>query len=143
MGQLSAGGHLMLRAVADTHAVIWYLFADDRLSDMARTMIEDVAAGGDQVAFSAITLAEIVYLSEKGRIDPATLDRLLITVDSEDAVLVEVPFDRQVAQALRKVGRTQVPDLPDRIIAATALCLDVPLISRDHKIQLSAVNTIW
>lgn len=30
-----------------------------------------------------------------------------------------------------------------RIIAATALYLNVPLISRDRKIQLSTVNTIW
>lgn len=35
MGQLPEGGHLMIRAVADTHTVIWYLYADDRLS--ART----------------------------------------------------------------------------------------------------------
>ena len=133
----------MLRAVADTHAAIWYIFADERLSATARTMIEEAAADGDQIAFSSITLAEIVYLSEKGRIDPATLDRLLTAVDSEDAVLIEVPFDRHVAQALRKVRRTEVPDLPDRIIAATALHLGLPLISRDGKIQLSAVNTIW
>ena len=133
----------MLRAVADTHAVIWYLFADERLSATARTTIEEAAAGGDQIAFSSITLAEIIYLSEKGRIDPATLDRLLTAVDREDAVLIEVPFDRHVAQALRKVERTQVPDLPDRIIAATALHLGLPLISRDRKIQLSDVNTIW
>jgi PIN domain nuclease of toxin-antitoxin system len=133
----------MLRAVADTHAVIWYLFADDRLSAAARTMIEEAAADGDQTAFSSITLAEIIYLSEKGRIDPATFDRLLAAVDSEDAVLVEVPFDRHVAQALRNVERTRVPDLPDRIIAATALYLGLPLISRDSKIRLADVNTIW
>jgi PIN domain nuclease of toxin-antitoxin system len=133
----------MIRAVVDTHAVIWYLFADERLSATARTTIEEAAAGGDQIAFSSITLAEIVYLSEKGRIDSATLDRLLMAVDSEDAVLIEVPFDRHVAQALRKVERSQVPDLPDRIIAATALHLGLPLISRDGKIQLADVNTIW
>jgi predicted nucleic acid-binding protein len=32
--------------------------------------------------------------------------------------------------------------MPDRIIAATALHLGLPLISRDRKIQLSGVNTI-
>lgn len=133
----------MLRAVADTHTVIWYIFADERLSTAARTTIEDAAAGGDQVALSAITLAEIVYLSEKGRIDPATLDRLLAAIDDERAVLTDVPFDRHVAQALRQVERTQVPDLPDRIIVATALHLGVPLISRDRQIQVADVSTIW
>ncbi len=71
----------MLRAVADTHAIIWYIFADARLSATARETIESAAAAGDQIAFSSITLAEIVYLSEKGRLAPETLDRLLQAVD--------------------------------------------------------------
>ncbi|HEY62995.1 MAG TPA: type II toxin-antitoxin system VapC family toxin [Caldilineae bacterium] len=133
----------MVRAIADTHTVIWYIFADQRLSETARSAIEEIAASGDQIGFSAITLAEIVYLGEKERVYPATLDRPLAAIESEDALLVEIPFDRHVAKALRKVDRQQVPDLPDRIIAATALYLNVPLISRDRKIQLSDVNTIW
>jgi predicted nucleic acid-binding protein len=135
----------MIHAVVDTHAHLQLcrLFADEHLSATARTTIEEAAAGGDQIAFSSITLAEIVYLIKKGRIDSATLDRLLMAVDSEDAVLIEVPFDRHVAQALRKIERSQVPNLPDRIIAATALHLGLPLISRDRRIQLSDVDTIW
>jgi len=133
----------VLRSVADTHTVIWYIFSDVRLSATARNTIEQIAAEGNQVAFSSITLAEIVYLSERGRIDAATLDRLLRAIDSENALLVEIPFDRNIAQALMRVERSQIPDLPDRIIAATALYLGLPLISRDRRIQLSDVNTIW
>ncbi|MGI2907822.1 type II toxin-antitoxin system VapC family toxin [Tolypothrix sp. VBCCA 56010] len=133
----------MLRAVVDTHAIIWYIFGDSRLSITAQNVIAQIASDGDQVAFSSITLAEIVYLSEKGRISPLTLERLLASVDASDAVLAEVAFNRDIANALRLVTRTEVPDLPDRIIAATALHLGVPLISRDSKIQLSSVNTIW
>jgi PIN domain nuclease of toxin-antitoxin system len=133
----------VLRAVADTHAVIWYIFGDARLSVTARNTIEQIAAEGNQVAFSSITLAEIVYLGERGRIDAATLDRLLRTVDGENAVLTEVPFDRNIAQSLMRVERAQIPDLPDRIIAATALYLGLPLISRDRRILLSDVDTIW
>lgn len=44
---------------------------------------------------------------------------------------------------MRSVDRRQVPDLPDRVIAATALHLSVPLISRDGKIRASGVATIW
>ncbi len=84
-----------------------------------------------------------MYLSERGRIDAATLDRLLRAIDSENALLVEIPFDRNIAQALMRVERSQIPDLPDRIIAATALYLGLSLISRDRRIQLSDVNTIW
>jgi PIN domain nuclease of toxin-antitoxin system len=143
MGEFPKGGFLMLRAVADTHAVIWYIFRDSRLSVTARTTIEQIATEGNQVAFSSITLAEIVYLSEKGRINSMTLDRLLIEVASDNALLVEIPFDRNIALTLRQVDRSQIPDLPDRIIAATGLYLNVPVISRDRRIQLSTMDTIW
>jgi PIN domain nuclease of toxin-antitoxin system len=33
--------------------------------------------------------------------------------------------------------------MPDRIIAATAVSLQVPIISRDGYIRASAVQTIW
>lgn len=133
----------MLRAVADTHTIIWYLFADERLSAAAQNIVEETAFNGDQIAFSSITLAEIIYLSEKGRISSATFDRLLNVIEEENTVLVEVPFDRHIAKALSKVKRAEVPDLPDRIIAATALYLGLPLISRDRKIRLADVQTIW
>jgi len=133
----------MIRAVADTHTVIWYLFRDPRLSDVARATIEDAAANGEQVAFSSITLAEIVYLAERGRIRADTLERLMEVVEGENVVLVEVPFDHTVARAMVNIPRSQVPDLPDRMIAATADHLDVPVISRDRMIQASRIRTIW
>lgn len=133
----------MLRAVADTHAIIWYIFGDARLSDTARNTFEQIAVEGNQVAFSSITLAEIVYLSEKGRIDIDTLKLLLSAINKDNALLVEIPFDRNIALTLKQVDRTQIPDLPDRIIAATGKYLNVPIISRDRQIQMSDLETIW
>jgi len=133
----------VIRAVADTHTVIWYLYNDVRLSPTARTWIENAAATGEQIAISSITLAEIIYLIEKGRIDSAVLIRLMTELDADDAVLVDVPFDRRVAQAMGRVARGEVPDLPDRIICATALYLGLPIISRDRKIQASGLKTVW
>ena len=37
----------MIRAVTDTHAVIWYIFNDSRLSPVARDVIEQAASTGD------------------------------------------------------------------------------------------------
>lgn len=95
------------------------------------------------MGLSSITLAEMVYLTERGRIRQGTLERLLIAMDSEATVLAEFPLDRQIVEAMRQVDRSQVPDLPDRIIAATALRYGVPLIGRDRKIQVSHVETLW
>jgi PIN domain nuclease of toxin-antitoxin system len=48
-----------------------------------------------------------------------------------------------VADALESVSRSEVPDLPDRIVTATALALHVPVISRDWKIRATEIQTIW
>lgn len=133
----------MLRAVADTHAIIWYLYDDVRLSHRARDLIEHAAAIGDQIGLSAITLAELVYLTEKDRMHPSVLQRLFDALDESDAVLRELPFDRAIASEMRTIDRNQVPDLPDRIIAATGQHYQVPIISRDRRIQHSSVETIW
>lgn len=133
----------MLRAIADTHAVIWYIFDDKRLSDTARPVIEQAAADGDQIGFSLMTLAEIIYLSERGRIHPDTLGRLLRATDQANSVLVDVAFDRRVAVAMQQIDPTAVPELPDRVIAATADLYQVPVISKDHQITASDVAAIW
>jgi PIN domain nuclease of toxin-antitoxin system len=118
----------VLRSVADTHTVIWYIFRDVRLSATARNTIEQIAAEGNQVAFSSITLAEIVYLSERGRIDAATLDRLLRAIDSENALLVEIPFDRNIAQALMRLNDHRFPICPIALLLLR-LCILVCLSS--------------
>ena len=63
----------MIAGVADTHAAIWYLFDDPRLSKPAGDFIDHAAAAGRRVAVSSISLAEIVYLVEKGRLTPECL----------------------------------------------------------------------
>ena len=134
---------MTIRVVADTHAVLWYLYNDSRLSGAAGAVMDRTDAAGEQIAMSSIGLTEIVYLIEKGRIDAAAFERVLMALDRPDATLVEIPLDRAIAQAMRRIDRAQVPDLPDRIVAATALHLGVPLVSRDRKIRLSTVTTIW
>jgi len=66
-----------------------------------------------------------------------------LVVDTHTIVCSLAPLDRAVADAVRFVKRSEVPDLPDRVIAATALALGVPLVSRDGKIRASQVTTIW
>jgi predicted nucleic acid-binding protein len=58
-------------------------------------------------------------------------------------MIVEIPFDREIARTMFRIRREEVPDMPDRIVAATALHLGVPLISRDGRIRASNVETVW
>jgi PIN domain nuclease of toxin-antitoxin system len=133
----------MMVAVADTHAAIWYVFGDPRLSANARALFERARDKGDQVGVCSITFAEIVYLVEKGRVAPDTFARLAGLLDDPARELREIPFARPIAAMLSAFARRQVPDLPDRIIAATAHYLGVPVISRDRRIRASGITTIW
>jgi len=105
--------------------------------------MDAIDAARDQIAVSSIALAEMIYLTEKGRIAVEAMERVLAALDQPDATLVDFPFDRAIAEAMRRIERSQVPELPDRIVAATGLHLGVPVISRDHKIRSSIVATIW
>jgi PIN domain nuclease of toxin-antitoxin system len=133
----------MIGAVADTHAAVWYLFQDARLSGTARNFMEGARREGRAIGVSVISLAEIVYLQEEGRVSPHTLAVLLDRLRDPEVILEELVFDASVVQRMPEVSRTLVPDLPDRVIAATALHFGVPVISRDRKIRASNVETIW
>lgn len=133
----------MIVAVADTHTVIWYTFANPKLSVRARQVIESAGADGNQVGVSSISLVEMVYLIKKGKIPAESLTEVAAALTDYGNVLVEISLDLAVARTLSRVSAIQIPDMPDRIIAATALHLNVPLVSRDGKIQLSTVQTLW
>jgi PIN domain nuclease of toxin-antitoxin system len=134
-----------LSVVADTHAMIWYVDAPQELSPAA-TAAMDVAAntGGEYIFISAITLVEMRYLVEKNRIKAAVLTRIEQELDEPDPMIVATSVDRTIYDALALIPRSVVPDMPDRIIAATALALGLPLVTRDTEIrQLTNVTTVW
>jgi len=133
----------MIVAIADTHAAIWYLFSDPRLGSEASAFIDATIANGDHIGVSAISLAEMVYLIEKGRIPASALNDLHTSIADPQAVLQHVPLDEKVAMEMTAVPRQEIPDLPDRVIVATALLRGVPVLSRDRRIRSSTIATIW
>ena len=133
----------MIEAVADTHAALWLLTNDPRLSIVARDTFIAIAGRVNQVGLSAITFAELVYLVEKHRIGATQFSDLAQRAEATGAFLIVVPLDLAVSRSMTRVSAVDVPDLPDRIIAATAMMLGVPLISRDSKIRAAAIETIW
>jgi PIN domain nuclease of toxin-antitoxin system len=130
-------------AVADTHAALWYVFADSRLSSSARSFIDRTIANGATIAVSSISLVEIAYLVEKKRIPATAFHDLRIVLADPGHVFKEAAVTSEIAEAMLQVPRDQVPDMPDRIVAATAIYLGVPALSRDGRIRTSLTQTIW
>ena len=133
----------MIAAIADTHTAIWYLFSDERLGRAASAFIDATIAKGDHIGMSSISFAEMVYLIEKERIPANALDDVLVAIADPKNVLQQIPFDDRIALNMRQIPRQEIPDLPDRIIAATAQFHGVPVLSRDGRIRASNIKTIW
>ena len=133
----------MIAGIADTHAALWYLIGNPNLSASARAFMDAAALAGSGIGLSPVSLAEIVYLVEKNRLPPSAYTDLKNALADPAYVIEEAPFTIEVVDAMHKVPRADVPDLPDRIVAATAVYLGVPVISRDGRIRASKIKTIW
>jgi PIN domain nuclease of toxin-antitoxin system len=133
----------MIAGVADTHAALWYLFGDPRLSASAKSAFDGAANYRRKIVLSAISLAEVVYLIEKNRLPASVYADLKKALHDPDHVLQEAPVTSEIIDAMLKVPRVDIPDMPDRIVAATAVYFGVPAISRDGRIRTSSVQTVW
>lgn len=132
-----------MAAVLDTHAAVWYLLKPRNLSLEALQAIEVASQSGESVFLPSISLVEVVYLVEKGRLPTVALERLMAAFENPGAALRIGPLDIDVAKFVQQVPRDTIPDMADRIIAAPALRLGLPLITRDQGIRAAGVETIW
>lgn len=133
----------MIVGVADTHTAVWHLFDDERLSAAAGRFIDQAASSGNRIVVWAISLAEIVYLVEKSRLPANAYTELKAALDDPDHVLKEAPCTVEIIDAMIQIPRADVPDMPDRIVAATAVYFDVPVISPDGRIRAATLKTVW
>ncbi len=134
----------MSAVVADTHTLVWYLSGSNKLSQLAQSALDQASQTGQSIYLSSISLIEVAYLVERGRLPELAWQQLHQALIDPHVGITDVPIDGAIAQTLRQIPRDIVPEMPDRIIAATALHLSLPLVTHDHKIQaLTAIQTIW
>lgn len=132
--------------LADTHTAVRALFEPARLSPAALHALRAAEAAGGRTLVSAITPVELVYLNEKGKLPVSTLTGLWAAIDDPTNPFDLVPLSGPVARVFDQIPRLVVPDMPDRIIAATALAYGIPLVSADRKIralQVPGLTVIW
>jgi PIN domain nuclease of toxin-antitoxin system len=132
-----------MSVVLDTHTVLWYLENSQELSSVARTAIEEAVRTASDVHVSAISLVETVYLVERRRLPLTALQRLRAALEDPNSGLFVATVDADVADQLQNIPRNVVPDMPDRIIARTALHLGLPLVTGDRRLQAAGIRTIW
>jgi PIN domain nuclease of toxin-antitoxin system len=135
---------MMSDLVSDTHSLIWYLEDSPRLGPKANKAFDACDRGEIIIYIPTICLVEIIYLQEKGRISPHLKTQFEQDLKSLNTNLILFDLTPSVVNAISQIPRSIVPDMPDRIIAGTALYLSLPLITKDSQLQkLSQVITVW
>lgn len=134
--------------LADTHSVVWFLFDPQRLSTLADSAL-GVAAQTGRIFISAISLVELNYLAGRASFPySGVIPRLIGLASDPNEPLDILPLTLEVALAMDQVPRSEIADMPDRIVAATAVAHKLPLVSADSHILASSslralVSVIW
>ncbi len=115
----------------DTHMLVWMLLAPEKLSAKAKKAIVAARREGP-LAISAISLWEIAWLVENGRIETALSVEQFV---KRCASFVEVlPITEAIAVRSVQFPKTYPADPQDRIIGATAVVEGRPLLTQDKLI---------
>ena len=127
----------------DTHAWIWWVSEDRRLSRSARRVIEK-AVTGDNLWLSMISLWEVAKKVEKGQL---VLDRPLdawldTAVDQPGLHLAELT--RPILVESCRLPAPFHGDPADQLIVATARDRDAVIVTKDQQIQhYGHVRATW
>jgi PIN domain nuclease of toxin-antitoxin system len=128
-----------MRAIVDTHAFLWLLADDPRLSAQARVALE---ADANTIFVSAASAYEIAIKSRLGRLElpePAesyVIDRLALGAFQ--------PLAITIAHAARAGALPPIHGDPwDRLLVAQAQVEGIPIVTADRAISEYDVETIW
>jgi PIN domain nuclease of toxin-antitoxin system len=123
----------------DTHSLLWYLDENlnNKLSEKAFNAIKKAEEHGI-IYISIITLVEILYLIEKGRIS-YSFNFILKTLEESEIYCI-IPLDINVLQEIENLKGLETHD---RIILSTAKATNSILISKDETIRNNYQETLW
>ena len=134
----------MKEFVTDTHALLWHILQSERLSKKAAVVFNQADDNEVRIYIPNIVLVEIVYLMEKNKIPNEYLENLIKLLDINPNNYQITQTGVSTIRAMQSLQRQSIPDMPDRIITATAVELGLPLITKDSKIiKANVVEIIW
>jgi len=127
--------------VTDTHSLVWYMTSDSKLSTKAKVVFQKVDNFQDYIFIPCIVFFELVYLIEKKKIN-ADFDSFLTMVSASKNYRIE-PLCLPIIEESRRIRREKVRDPWDRLIVATSMHLNVPLISYDKSLRKTGIEVVW
>jgi PIN domain nuclease of toxin-antitoxin system len=126
-----------VRLLLDTHALLWWMAGDTRLSTRARKAI-----GTSDILVSAASVFEISIKVRLGKLPKVERLAKSFLPSLTEQGFAHLPVT--VAHGLRAGTLTgQHADPFDRLLAAQAMIEDVPIISADVAMRELGANTFW
>jgi PIN domain nuclease of toxin-antitoxin system len=125
----------------DTHIAIWLAAEPNRLSKHAKEAIRAARIEGG-LAIAGITLLEMAWLAENGRIETKlSVESFVRQCASKMTVL---PITPEIAARAASFPDPYPKAPQDRLIGATALVEGIQLVTRDKQIKNSGmIPIIW
>lgn len=131
-----------MKLLLDTHVLVRWLTTHPDLAPAHATLIEEAAAAGERVGASDTSLWEIAKLVDRGRLTVrGSVDALLEQVEEHPSIAV-LPITARIAVESTRLGPTFPRDPADQIIAATARCHSLRLLTLDEAIRRSGVVAV-
>ena len=128
-----------MRYLLDTVVLIRHLVGKGKIGSKASYVLEHIYNSDDSLLVSVISLMEVMYLSEKNRIDINLEDTLDSIESSSKYAIVDLNSD-----VLRVAKTINFYELHDRLILATAKWLQIPILSSDAKFSaMEGIEVIW
>jgi PIN domain nuclease of toxin-antitoxin system len=128
-----------MKALVDTHALLWWLFDDRRLSGRARQVLED---GTNEILVSSASGWEIMTKHRLGKLPHAgeAVRDLRGAVQRAGFEPLSISLDHAI-----EAGRLASPhrDPFDRMLAAQSRLEKIPLITDDKIFATLSVPTLW
>jgi PIN domain nuclease of toxin-antitoxin system len=123
----------------DTHSLVWYFTEDPRLSEAALKAFDETIKDGI-IIVPIVVLAEIMFISKKGRIT-LTFEKTLMKIEECDNIQI-ASLDVGILRISDKIGVDM--EMHDKLIVATSLHFGATLITRDRFIRNSQIcPTLW
>ena len=123
-----------MKLILDTHAVLWWLSDDRKLSREARSGI----ATAERVWVSAASGWEVAAKKARGRLRVS--EPLWVTVATDN--FTELPFTLRHAEELERLPRHH-GDPFDRILLAQARVESAIVVTHDRAFERYGVPIIW